>query len=270
MLPEVMGVVNATPDSFYEGSRVGGKSLDAAFQRCAQLVEQGANWLDIGGESTRPGAAAVSSQQECDRVVPLLEKVMANLNVKVSVDTSNPDLMRDSVAIGVDMINDVRALQRPGAVQAVAAADVYICLMHMQGNPETMQQQPAYSDVVSDVTHFLKQRVAVCQQAGIDNKRIYLDPGFGFGKTTQHNFQLLNQLERLTDLEWPVLIGLSRKSMIGIATGKAANQRLVGSVTGALLASQKGARIIRVHDVAETIDALNVWQAMITGGRHLD
>ncbi|WP_341503365.1 dihydropteroate synthase [Gallaecimonas sp. GXIMD4217] len=261
-LPQVMGIINVTPDSFSDGGRFQGR--DAALAQAERLVAEGAHWLDIGGESTRPGAAEVSVEDELARVIPVLEAVKARFDVKVSIDTSKPEVMGAALAAGADMINDVRALQQPGALAAVADSDALICLMHMQGQPRTMQQAPQYQDVVKEVAAFLGERIRACEAAGIERQRLLLDPGFGFGKTLQHNYQLLNRLRDLRVMELPLLVGLSRKSMIGGLLGRDTDQRLAGSLAGALIAAQHGADIIRVHDVQATMDVLRVWQATIT------
>lgn len=259
----VMGILNVTPDSFSDG----GKFTDSerAFEQAAQLVKDGAQWLDIGGESTRPGAAAVSEQEELDRVIPVLERVRKSLPVKVSVDTSKPKVMAAALQLGVDMINDVNALRAEGALTAVANSNALLCLMHMQGEPRTMQHEPRYDDVVCDVKSFLAQRVQVCEQAGIGRERLWLDPGFGFGKSMRHNYQMLQRLQAFHELELPLLIGISRKSMLGHVTGRAVDERLAASIAAATIAALKGGRIIRVHDVKETVDAMRVVAATLTG-----
>lgn len=256
--PVVMGVLNVTPDSFSDGGRFTGR--DAALKHAGVMIAAGAAIIDIGGESTRPGAEPVSVSQELDRVIPVVESIAAEYDVVISVDTSTPEVMRDSAACGAGLINDVRALQRSGALQAAAATGLAVCLMHMQGEPGTMQQAPAYQDVVADVRQFLCSRVDACVAAGIRRDLLLLDPGFGFGKNDEHNLALLAALPQLAK-DGPVLAGLSRKSMIGRLLGRPVEDRLVGSVTLALLAAQRGARILRVHDVAETVDALRLLQA---------
>ncbi|WP_232059285.1 dihydropteroate synthase [Kineobactrum salinum] len=263
--PRVMGIINTTPDSFsdggtlYRGERL---DLDRALARARQLCEQGASILDVGGESTRPGAAPVSAQQEQDRVLPLVERIAAELDVIISVDTSSPALMRAAAAAGAGLINDVRALGVDGALAAAAASGLPVCLMHMQGQPGTMQQAPVYQDVVTEVRDYLASRVAACEAAGIARGKLLLDPGFGFGKTVAHNFQLLQRLPELAQEGLPLLAGLSRKSMIGKLLGRDVEQRLPASLALALLAAQRGAAIIRVHDVLETMDVLAMWTAM--------
>ena len=260
---EVMGILNTTPDSFSDGGRF--NQLDAALVRCAQMVQEGADWIDVGGESTRPGAAEVSAQQELDRVIPVIEAIKQRFEVKVSVDTSKPNVMQAAIAAQVDMINDVRALQEQGALEAVAPSDVLVCLMHMQGEPRSMQQTPDYNDVVYDVKLFLEQRINSCKQAGICTSRLLLDPGFGFGKTVRHNYQLLQRLASLHEYGMPLLIGLSRKSMLGAVTQTEVDERLAASIAGATISAMKGARIVRVHDVKPTVDAMHVVHATLNG-----
>jgi dihydropteroate synthase len=263
--PRIMGVINVTPDSFSDGGQFA--DADAAIAHGVRLVAEGADLLDVGGESTRPGASAVDAEQEIARVVPVIAALAARVGVPIAIDTSKPEVMRAAVAAGASLINDVRALREPGALDAVAALTVPVCLMHMQGEPQSMQDQPHYDDVVADVHRFLAQRILDCQFAGVDKARLLVDPGFGFGKTLEHNLSLLRELSRFGDLGVPVLVGLSRKSMIGALTGRAAGERVVGSVTAALLAVQRGAAIVRVHDVAATRDALSVWNAVRAGER---
>ena len=257
--PLVMGVLNVTPDSFSDG----GTFLDrgAAAARARRMAEEGADIIDIGGESTRPGAAPVSADEELDRILPVLRD-LGNLEVPVSVDTRRPRVMREAVAAGASMINDVQALAAPGALEAVAQSGCAVCLMHMKGEPRTMQQDPQYGDVVDEVKEFLSDRISRAEKAGIARERIVVDPGFGFGKALAHNLQLLARLGELAALGVPVLAGLSRKSMLGAITGRAAGDRLAASVAAALLAAERGATILRVHDVNETKDALAVWQAL--------
>jgi dihydropteroate synthase len=257
--PRIMGVVNITPDSFSDG----GKFLDpaGAIAHAARLVEEGADILDIGGESSRPGAEPVSLEEERRRVLPVLQAI-AGLGVPVSVDTCKPELMREAVSAGASMINDIFALRAPGALQAVAAGDAAVCLMHMQGEPRTMQAQPAYGDVVREVREFLLERAAAARAAGIPADRIVIDPGFGFGKTTEHNLTLIRNLREIASDGYPVLAGLSRKSLFGKIVGRAVAERMPASVAGALLAVQRGAAIVRVHDVAATRDALLVMRAV--------
>jgi dihydropteroate synthase len=251
-----MGVVNITPDSFSDGGRF--LDPEAAVAHARMLAEEGADIIDLGGESTRPGAEPVSEQQETDRVVPVLERIG---DLCVSVDTRRPAVMKAVAAAGASMINDIEAMQAPGALEAVAATKCAVCLMHMKGQPATMQQAPRYDDVVREVKGFLKEAVRKTMFAGIGIDRIVVDPGFGFGKTAQHNLELLRRLRELGDLGVPLLAGLSRKSTIGKLTGRPAEGRLAGSLAMALLALQGGARILRVHDVKETRDVIAVWQA---------
>jgi dihydropteroate synthase len=257
------GIINVTPDSFSDG----GHYLDpeTAIEHALRLVEEGADLLDFGAESTRPGASPVSAGEQIARLVPVIEAVSARTSVPISVDTSDPEVMRSAVAAGAGFINDVRALRVDGALDAAAELGVVVCLMHLQGEPRSMQDAPHYDDVVGDVHRFLSDRVLACQLAGIDKKRIVVDPGFGFGKTLEHNLALLRELGRFTEIA-PVLAGLSRKSMIGQMTGQATpGERIHGSVTAALIAAQKGALLLRVHDVAATRDGLRIWQCLETG-----
>ena len=256
--PLVMGIVNVTPDSFSDGGKF--LARDRAIAHARKLIEDGADILDIGGESTRPGAAAASLQLELDRVMPVLQ-ALAGEGVPISIDTQKAAVMQAAILAGAAMINDVNALQADGAIAACAAANVAICLMHMRGSPQTMQQQPDYADVVSEVSDFLTARVATCEAAGIARERIVIDPGFGFGKTVEHNFTLLRQLRKLVVLGYPVLAGYSRKSSLGAVTGRPVEERLAASLTAAIIAAQNGATILRVHDVRETVDALKVMDA---------
>lgn len=260
--PLVMGIVNVTPDSFYDGNTH--NDLPRALDHARQLIAEGADILDIGGESTRPGAEPVSLEQELERVIPLIEG-LRDSGVALSVDTFKPDVMRASLAAGADMINDIYALRMPGAIEAVKDSDCGLCIMHMQGEPRTMQEQVHYDDVVVDVRHFLQQRCEAIVSAGIQSERIMLDPGFGFGKTAAHNYQLLRDLQQAAVPGYPWLIGLSRKSMIGHVTGKPASERLIGSLSAALACVARGAKIVRVHDVAATREALDVWNAVECG-----
>lgn len=266
--PHIMGVLNVTPDSFSDGGEVvvsGRVSLDLALRKAEKMLADGAAILDIGGESTRPGAEPVSSQEEIDRVLPVVEAVRDRLDTIISVDTSNPHLIDCCAGSGVSLINDVRALRREGALEAAAASGLPVCLMHMQGEPATMQQDPHYNDVAAEVRAFLEERVEACAAAGLHRERILLDPGFGFGKTLKHNVELLGRLEELTELGLPLLIGVSRKAMIGAITGKTARERTPGSIAAAIIAVMKGAWIVRTHDVAETADALNVYTTVTRG-----
>lgn len=264
-----MGVINTTPDSFSDGGTLyQDKVLDVglAMGRAREMVADGAAILDIGGESTRPGAAPVTNDQEMDRVLPLVERISAELDVVISVDTSNPVLMREAAGLGAGLINDVRALQREGALAAAAATGLPICLMHMQGEPGTMQQSPRYRDVVAEVDSWLAARVASCEAAGIARKRLVLDPGFGFGKTVEHNIALLRGLPTLASQGLPLLVGLSRKSLIGKLLGREIGERLPASLALAVLAAERGATIIRTHDVAATADALAMCAALAGTG----
>ena len=257
--PAIMGVINTTPDSFSDGGALyKGDQLDVdrALYKASSMVADGARILDIGGESTRPGAAAVSPSQECDRVLPLVERICAELDVIVSVDTSTASIMTAAAGLGAGMLNDVRALSREGALQAAAESRLPICLMHMRGSPEDMQHSPHYANVVQAVSQFLQQRVAVCVEAGIEENCIILDPGFGFGKTVQHNLQLLQGLPQLSELGFPLLVGFSRKSMIEKLIGRSVDERMPASLALAVLAVERGAGIIRTHDVAATMDAV--------------
>lgn len=257
----VMGIINVTPDSFSDGGAH--VTPDAAVAHGLLLAGQGADILDVGGESTRPGAAAVPLQEELRRVVPVIERLARETALPISVDTSHPEVMRAAVAAGAGFINDVRALQAPDALHVAAQLGVPVCVTHMQGEPRSMQQTPQYADVVEDVHRFLAERLFACELAGISKSRVFVDPGFGFGKTLEHNLALLRALPRLAGLGAGLVVGLSRKSMIGALTGVAdAGARVVGSTAAALLAAQRGARIVRVHDVAATRQALAVWQAL--------
>lgn len=261
--PLVMGVVNVTPDSFSDG----GRYLDprAAIEHARRLAAEGADILDVGGESTRPGSLPVGEAEELDRVLPVLEGVLT-LGIPVSVDTTKPAVMRAALAAGAAMVNDVNALRSPGALEAVAASPAGVCLMHMRGEPRTMQANPVYADLVAEVRDFLAARAAACEAAGIARERIVIDPGFGFGKTVEHNLALLRALPELAALGFPVLAGLSRKSTLGEITGRPVGERLAASVAAALLAVERGARIVRVHDVAATRDALAVLEAVRRDG----
>ncbi|BAN69394.1 dihydropteroate synthase [endosymbiont of unidentified scaly snail isolate Monju] len=259
-VPRIMGILNVTPDSFSDGGRY--DRLDAALYHAERMVINGADILDVGGESTRPGAQPVSEAEELDRVIPVIEALSARFDRLVSIDTSKPTVMREAVAAGAGMINDVNALRAEGAVTVAAEAGVPVCLMHMQGEPRTMQRSPHYDDVVAEVRDFLLERARICEAAGVSRQAIVLDPGFGFGKTLEHNLELLQQLPVLCASGYPVLAGISRKSMIGALTGREVDDRLAGSLAMALLALEGGARILRVHDVAETRDVLRVWTAV--------
>lgn len=256
--PRIMGIVNVTPDSFSDGGKF--FSRDAALRQAVKLVEDGADILDIGGESTRPGSTPVAVQEEIDRVAPVIEAISSELDVPISIDTMKAEVMRAAVAVGAGLINDVNALRGQGTLQAAAELKVPVCLMHMQGTPQTMQTEPDYQDVVSEVESFLLERVAVCEQAGIPAERIMLDPGFGFGKRARHNLRLMKHLSRLTDLPYPVLVGVSRKSIIGDMLKVDVKERLAGSLALASIAVWQGAKLIRTHDVRETAQAVKLTQ----------
>ncbi len=263
-LPQVMGILNVTPDSFSDGGDF--FSAAAALQRARVMVEEGAAIIDVGGESTRPGAQAVSAQEELSRVIPVIEKMRVELPVIISVDTSKPEVMRAALTAGAHMVNDVRALEIPGALEIMAEFNrresVPVCLMHMRGEPRTMQQNPVYADVVSEVRDYLSERVVACVRAGIPRERIIIDPGFGFGKTVAHNLSLLKHLAQLGRLGLPVLAGLSRKSMLGALLDAPVRHRLYGSLALAVLAAQQGAHILRAHDVRATVEALKIYSAV--------
>jgi dihydropteroate synthase len=262
--PRIAGIINVTPDSFSDG----GRFLDArrAIEHGLKLVGEGADLLDVGGESTRPGAEEVSAGDEIARVVPVIEVLAKQTSVPIAIDTSKPEVMRAAIAAGAGFINDVYALRREGALDAAAQLKVPVCLVHMQGEPRSMQDAPHYDDVVSDVRRFLAERIFACEMSGIDKKRIVVDPGFGFGKTLENNLALLRALDQFASLGVPLLVGLSRKAMIGTLTGRDKQaDRAVGSAAAALLAVQKGAAIVRVHDVAATRDALAVWEGVASG-----
>lgn len=258
--PAVMGILNVTPDSFSDGGRF--SDLEKALEHALHMVEEGAALIDVGGESTRPGSAEVSVEEEITRVVPVIEHLAARISVPISIDTSKPAVMRAAVEAGAGMINDVFALRREGALAMGARLQVPVCLMHMQGEPKTMQQQPAYYDVVGEVFDFLSERIDACRAAGIAHERIVIDPGFGFGKSLVHNLSLLKHLDRFSSLGTPLLAGLSRKSMVGTVLDVPLEGRLIGSVTAAMLAAQQGASILRVHDVRETVQALRMVAAV--------
>ena len=259
--PQIMGILNFTPDSFSDSGRF--FRLDKALFQAEKMLNEGAVIIDIGGESTRPMEEEVSEQEELQRVVPLVEAVRERFDCWISVDSSKALVMREAAKVGMDLINDIRALQQPNALQAAAELGLPVCIMHMQGQPRTMQANPKYTDVVQDVLAFLRNRSAECIAAGVRKENLIWDVGFGFGKTVQHNYQLLQRLTTFCEDGYPLLVGLSRKSMIGAVLDKPVEERLIGSAVGALIAAQNCARILRVHDVAATADALKVWQATI-------
>jgi dihydropteroate synthase len=261
--PVVMGVLNVTPDSFSDGGRF--FRVEDAVTRGLQMADEGAAIIDIGGESTRPGAEPVAVEEELRRVVPVIDGLRPRTRAMISVDTSKASVMQAAAAAGADMINDVRALREPGALEAAALSGCAVCLMHMQGDPRTMQQAPGYADVLGEVRAFLSLRVEACLAAGLPLERLVLDPGFGFGKTVEHNLELLRRLGEVSVQGLPVLAGLSRKSLVGTLTGRSAGERVPGSLALAILAALHGARILRVHEVAATVDALNVLAAVETG-----
>jgi len=263
--PICMGIINTTPDSFSDGSNLAAQTsgrfvvdVDKALRVAESMLEEGASIVDVGGESTRPGAAEVGLQEEMDRVLPVVEAIHQRLDICISVDSSTPELMSAAVAAGAELLNDVRALNREGALDAAAKSGAAICLMHMRGQPGTMQNEIDYSDVVEEVSEYLASRLAACRNAGVEQERLLIDPGFGFGKTVEHNFQLLRSLPAFAMHNTPILVGLSRKSMLGAVTGREVDQRLAASIAAATLALQGGARIIRSHDVAATMDAIRV------------
>jgi dihydropteroate synthase len=260
--PLIMGILNATPDSFSDGGQF--CQTDAAVRRASQMIAEGADIIDVGGESTRPGASPVSLQEELDRVLPVIESIKVEFDVPVSVDTYKPQVMAESLKLGVEMVNDVNALQEAGAIEAVAQSDAMVCLMHKLGNAATMQENPQYEDVVEEVMQFLQVRAQACVEGGISADRIILDPGFGFGKTFEHNVRLFEELDRLIMLEFPVLVGVSRKRMIGKLMGDVpVEERMIGSVAAAVVAAMKGASILRVHDVKETKQAIDTALALV-------
>jgi dihydropteroate synthase len=260
--PRVMGVLNVTPDSFSDGGRF--LDVDRALAHAREMLSDGADIIDIGGESTRPGAQPTTEADEIRRVVPIVES-LAHDDVVISVDTMKPAVMRAAISAGASMINDARALRAPDALDIVAKSDVAVCLMHMQGEPRTMQSAPVYSDVVAEVRRFLEERVVACRSAGIADRRIAVDPGFGFGKAVAHNLRLVRELASIGSLGFPIVAGLSRKSTLGALTGRSADDRLAASIAAALSAVMHGASIVRVHDVRETVDALKVWLAIEKG-----
>ncbi|OOV86224.1 dihydropteroate synthase [Oceanospirillum linum] len=258
---QVMGILNVTPDSFSDGGQYNGR--DAALRHAEAMIKAGATLIDVGGESTRPGALAVSEQEELDRVIPVVEALTEELDALVSVDTSTASVIRESAKAGASLINDVRALEKEGALEAAAASGLPVCLMHMQGQPQTMQDAPSYADLLREVTDYLQKRANACLEAGIPRNRIILDPGYGFGKSVEHNCSLIKHLKDIQTLGYPLLTGTSRKSMLGAITGREIPaERIAVSVASALICAQQGAWILRVHDVEETIDALKVYQAV--------
>lgn len=263
----VMGILNVTPDSFSDGGRF--LRLDQAVRHAEQMLNEGATLIDVGGESTRPGASVVSVGQELERVVPVVEAIKQRLDTVVSVDTSTPEVMSEAASVGAGMINDVRALRRSGALEAAAKTGLPVCLMHMQGSPQDMQQAPRYDSIIDEVSAFLVARVTACVQAGIPADRLLLDPGFGFGKTLEHNLQLFAGMQRLLPQGLPLLVGVSRKSMIGQSLDRPVDQRLAGALALAALAVRAGARIIRAHDVAQTVDAVRMAEAVLAADAHV-
>ena len=258
--PVVMGILNVTPDSFSDGGRF--TERDAALRQAERMLADGAAIIDVGGESTRPGAAPVSEQQELDRVVPVVEALTSELDALVSVDTSTAAVIRGAVAAGAGMINDVRALRRSGALDAAAASGLPVCLMHMRGEPGNMQDDPRYQDVTAEVVDFLRQRIAACGQVGIPRERLLVDPGFGFAKTVAHNLTLMHEMAALQELALPILIGISRKSLFGKLLGRDVNERLPASLAAAVMCVERGAMIVRAHDVKETVDVVRLAHAV--------
>lgn len=258
--PHVMGIVNVTPDSFSDGGKFA--QTDLAIEHALSLIEQGADILDIGGESTRPNATPVSLQQELERVIPVIEGLVKQIKIPISIDTYKPQVMQAAIKAGASVVNDVRALQENGAIDIVAASDAGVCLMHMQGTPQTMQINPQYADVVTEVKAFLLQRLNVCEVAGIDKSRILLDPGFGFGKTREHNITLIQHLASFSTMGQPLLVGLSRKSVLGQVTGNDVDARIYSSVAASVISAMVGAKILRVHDVKATVEALKIVTAI--------
>ncbi len=263
--PQVMGVLNVTPDSFSDGGRF--LQVDAAARQAERMQAAGAAMIDVGGESTRPGAERISEGEELDRVIPVIESISGCSDVSISIDTSKPAVMRAAVEAGASMINDIYALRQEGAMEAALQLDATVCLMHMQGEPGTMQHKPDYKDIPGDILEFIAHRLAACRNAGIEPDRIVIDPGFGFGKTHEHNVRLLAKLERFRKLGMPLLVGLSRKSTLGYLTGKGAANRLSPGIAAAVLAVERGANIVRTHDVEPTVDALKIAHAVIQSGK---
>jgi len=260
-VPVVMGILNVTPDSFSDGGNF--LAGDAALRQAESMAAAGASIIDVGGESTRPGSDDISEQQELDRVVPVIEALVGSVEAAVSIDTSKPGVMHAAIAAGAGMINDIRALREDGALQAAAELQVPVCLMHMQGQPGTMQESPHYDNVVVEVRDFLAERISVCRDAGLSEELLIVDPGFGFGKTRQHNIELLANLRQLAQLGRPILAGLSRKATLGELTGRDVGDRMPASVAAAVIAATRGADIVRVHDVRETVDAMRLTAAVI-------
>lgn len=260
--PQVMGILNVTPDSFSDGGRH--NSLDLALRHAEAMINAGATLLDIGGESTRPGAAEVSEDEELARVVPVVEAIARRFDVWISVDTSKAIVIREAARAGMHLINDIRSLQEPGALQAAAETGLPVCLMHMQGQPKTMQHSPKYEDVVAEVTEYFVEQIARCENAGIPKSKLLLDPGFGFGKNLNHNYQLLARLAEFHHFGLPLLVGMSRKSMVGQLLHVSPEQRVTGSVACAVIAAMQGAQIVRVHDVKETVEAMRVVEATLS------
>ncbi|EPB4202329.1 dihydropteroate synthase [Yersinia enterocolitica] len=260
--PQVMGILNVTPDSFSDGGRH--NNLDKALQHAERMLLAGATLIDIGGESTRPGATEVSEQEELDRVVPVVEALAKRFDVWLSVDTSKAAVITESARAGAHLINDIRSLQEPGALEAAAKTGLPVCLMHMQGQPQSMQQSPHYDDLMADVNQFFKHHIDRCIAAGIAKSKLLLDPGFGFGKNLAHNYQLLARLAELHHFELPLLVGMSRKSMVGQLLNVPPQQRVIGSVACAVIAAMQGAQIVRVHDVKETVEAMRVVEATLS------
>ena len=263
--PLVMGVLNVTPDSFSDGGKF--FATDAAIRQAERMFAAGAAIVDVGGESSRPGAGQISEDEELDRVIPVIEIISDGTDIAVSIDTSKPGVMRAAANAGASMINDVYALRQDGAVEAASELDVAVCLMHMQGEPGTMQENPGYQDIPGDILDFLSKRITACRDAGIDDEKIVIDPGFGFGKTHEHNVRLLASLDQFQELGMPLLVGLSRKSTLGALTGKDVEERLPAGIAAAILAVERGAHIVRTHDVDETIDALKIASAVMQPGK---
>lgn len=257
--PQVMGILNVTPDSFSDGGRW--NTPEAAIQHANEMINAGATIIDIGGESTRPGAADVSVEEELERVLPVVEAIARRFEVFISVDTSRPAVMREAARAGAHLLNDIRALREPGALQAALDTGLPVCLMHMQGDPKTMQIQPVYTDVVAEIKQFFAEQIARCTAAGLPRAKIILDPGFGFGKNLSHNYQILARLSEFHDFGLPLLVGMSRKSMIGQVLNVPPEKRVTGSIACAVIAAMQGAQIIRVHDVKETVEAIRIVEA---------